>query len=138
VATPDGKNARLFYRAGLQRLDDARFLNEAARTTAAVYLGGYSVECMIKALILSRVPEAQQGQAMALFRGARAHDFGWLMGQYTERGGQAMPRELSQDYARVNTWRADMRYSPKVVKDYESAAFVASVVRIVKWADGRL
>jgi hypothetical protein len=60
------------------------------------------------------------------------------MGQYTERGGQAMPRELSQDYARVNTWRADMRYSPKVVKNYESAAFVASVVRIVKWADGRL
>jgi len=41
-----------------QRFDDALLLLEMGRTTAAVYLAGYSVECMLKALILSAVPQA--------------------------------------------------------------------------------
>ena len=76
MAIPGNRNARLFYRAAFQRLDDAQFLKDAARTTAAVYLAGYSVECIIKALILSVVPEAQHSEVLVLFRGARAHDFG--------------------------------------------------------------
>lgn len=48
---PISKNARLFYRAAKQRFDDALLLLELKRTTAAVYLAGYSIECMLKALI---------------------------------------------------------------------------------------
>jgi HEPN domain-containing protein len=57
-----------------QRFDDALLLLEMGRTTAAVYLAGYSVEYMLKALILSAVPQAQEEAILGRFRGARAHD----------------------------------------------------------------
>lgn len=50
---PRSTNARLFYRAAKERLEDAELLLSLNRTTAAVYLAGYGVECMIKSLILS-------------------------------------------------------------------------------------
>jgi hypothetical protein len=60
VAMPSSVQARRFYRAAKQRFDDALLLLAMERTTAAVYLAGYSVECMLKALILSAVPQAQE------------------------------------------------------------------------------
>ncbi len=48
MAIPSSRNALLFYRAAFQRFDDARFLLDAERRTVAVYLAGYSVECISK------------------------------------------------------------------------------------------
>ena len=64
------------------------------RTTAAVYLAGYSVECMLKALILSAVPQAQEAALLARFRGARAHDYEWLLELYAEQGGARLPASV--------------------------------------------
>lgn len=89
---PAPPNARLFYRAANQRFEDAEFLLSVGRTTAAVYLAGYSVECILKALILAVVPPAQDGNLLAMFRGARAHDYGWLLRLYAERGGAGCRR----------------------------------------------
>ena len=49
---PTSSNARLFYRAAKERFEDAELLLSLNRTTGAVYLAGYSVECIIKSLIL--------------------------------------------------------------------------------------
>ena len=84
VAMPSSVQARRFYRAAKQRFDDALLLLAMERTTAAVYLAGYSVECMLKALILSAVPQAQEAALLARFRGARAHDYEWLLELYAE------------------------------------------------------
>jgi hypothetical protein len=73
MAMPGSGPARPFYRAAKQRVDDALLLLEMERTTAVVYLAGYSVECMLKALILSAVPQAQEAELLGMFRGARAH-----------------------------------------------------------------
>jgi hypothetical protein len=54
--------ARRFDRAAIQRFDDAQFLLSGSRTNAAVYLAGYSVECMMKALILSTSAPQQESQ----------------------------------------------------------------------------
>jgi HEPN domain-containing protein len=56
MGLPHSRGARLFYRAALHRYDDAALLLEAGRTTGAVYLAGYTVECMLKALVLAGVP----------------------------------------------------------------------------------
>ena len=70
------------------------------RTTAAVYLAGYSVECMLKALILSAVPQAQEAALLARFRGARAHDYEWLLELYAERRRQTAWASVVPHFAR--------------------------------------
>ncbi len=50
MALPQPKEARLFIRRPKQRAEDAELLLKAGRTTGAVYLAGYTVECFLKAL----------------------------------------------------------------------------------------
>jgi hypothetical protein len=57
---------RRFYRVLTQRFNDVLLLLEMDRKTAAVYLAGYSIECMLKALILPAVPQAQEAVAEAM------------------------------------------------------------------------
>ena len=138
MAIPSSPNARLFYRAAKQRFEDAEFLLGVDRTTASVYLAGYSVECILKALIMAVVPRAQEAEIVAMFRGARAHDFDWLRRLYAERGGAGLPADVVPHFARVNTWSTDMRYSPGTIALRDAKAFLDSSVEILTWADGRL
>lgn len=135
---PRSGPARRFYRAAKQRFADALLLLDMGRTTAAVYLAGYSVESILKALILSAVPRSQEEEVLSKFRGARAHDYEWLMRFYRDKGGTRMPRQLILHFARVNTWSTDMRYSPGTIAMREAKAFLDSVAEIIHWADRRL
>jgi len=65
MALPRSPEARLFYQAAKQRFEDALFLL-AGRRTAAVYLAGYAVECMLKTLILSRAPDKDHDHGHAV------------------------------------------------------------------------
>jgi hypothetical protein len=138
VAMPNSAPARRFYRVAKQRFDDALLLLEMERTTAAIYLAGYSVECMLKALILSAVPQAQEAELLGLFHGARAHDYEWLLHLYVEKGGARMPPSVVPYFARVNSWSTDMRYAPGTVAAHEAKAFLDAAVEIMTWADERL
>lgn len=138
MAMPSSPNARLFYRVAKQRFEDAEFLLSVDRSTAAVYLAGYSVECILKALILASVPQAQEAEMLAMFRGVRAHDYEWLLRVYTEIGGPGFPADMIQHFARVNTWSTDMRYSPGTVALRDAKAFLDSAVKILNWGDERL
>jgi hypothetical protein len=135
---PSSAQARRFYRAAKQRFDDALLLLEMERTTAAIYLAGYSVECMLKALILSTVPQAQEAELLGMFRGARAHDYEWLLHLYVAKGGARMPPSVVPHFARVNSWSTDMRYAPGTIAAHEAKAFVDAAIEIMTWADGRL
>ena len=138
VALPSSEPARRLYRAAKQRFDDALLLLEMGRTTAAVYLAGYSVECMLKALILAAVPQAQAEEVLGLFRGARAHDYEWLLHLYAEKGGAQIPPSVVPHFARVNSWSTDMRYVPGTIALREAHAFVDAATTILTWVDGRL
>lgn len=135
---PSSKNARLFYRAAMERLDDASLLIDLNRTTAAVYLAGYSVECIIKCLIVSAVPLRREHEVLASFRGNRAHDYYWLMDLYQQYGGAAIPNQLFPHFTRVERWSTNLRYSPQTIQQRPAKAFLDSVSQIIKWADGRL
>jgi hypothetical protein len=101
VAMPSSAPARRFYQVAKQRFDDALLLLEMERTTAAIYLAGYSVEGMLKALILSAVPQAQEVELLRMLHGARAHDYEWLLHLYVEKGGARMPPSVVPHFARV-------------------------------------
>jgi len=89
MGMPREKHAKRFYRAAEQRWKDAEFLLESERTTAAVYLAGYCVERLLKALILSQAPSDEKENVLNKFRGSVAHKYDLLRFMYKElwRGG---------------------------------------------------
>lgn len=138
MALPQSLEARPFYQSAKQRFEDARFLLEAERTTGAVYLAGYCVECMLKALLLSIVPAGGRAGMLASFRGAKAHDFDWLKARYFEHGGPPFPSAVAKDFSLVDTWTTDLRYKPGTTKRGDAEAFLRAAEAIMAWADGRL
>lgn len=138
MPVPSSPNARLFYRAAMQRLEDAEFLLASERTTAAVYLAGYGVECILKSLLVSVVPRSQEDELLAMFRGARAHDFDWLRRQYRQRGGPGEPRLTAEHFIRLASWSTELRYSPRSISLRESRTFLDSAAAVTLWAEGRI
>ncbi len=110
----------------------------STRQAKAIYLAGYSVECLLKALILSAVPQAQEAELLGIFRGARAHDDEWLLHLYVDKGGARMPPSVVPHFARVNAWSTDMRYAPGTIAAHEAKVFLDAAIAIMTWADGRL
>jgi len=139
MALPKSRDARLFYQAALQRFEDARFLLEmGGRTTAAVYLAGYSVECMMKALILSITRGKTKARIIESFKGSRAHDFGWLRETYFNSGGPSFPREISHCFIIVGSWSTALRCESGMTKRKVAIEFLDAAQKIIRWAGERM
>ncbi len=75
-------------RVAYQRLDDGNALLGIDRPRAAVYLAGYAVECILKALLLTKTPASKRAEVLATFRGSVAHSIDWLRAQLARRIGK--------------------------------------------------
>lgn len=129
---------RLFHRIATQRLEDAEILFNNGRTTGAIYLGGYAVECLLKAMLLASTPARSHARLIGEFRGGRAHNYDALRQQYRRASGAPFPPEIAEAFTRVNSWGPDMRYNASVRPRSEAAAFLGSVQAIRRWSEGRL
>jgi HEPN domain-containing protein len=138
MGLPQAKEARLYYRAAKQRFDDAQLLLEWQRTTGAVYLAGYTVECVMKALLLASVAIALRRDLLKGFRGTRAHNIESLGALYRGHVAVAIPRDVTRHLSRVASWSTDLRYATGMLKAREAEEFMQSVVAITNWADGRM
>lgn len=138
MPTPTDPDARLFYRVALDRFDDAGVLLADGRTTGAVYLAGYSVECVLKALVLATVPAAHRPDVLDEFRGAKAHNFDWLRGLYAAYGGARTPPAVVRSFYVVDPWGTRLRYRPGALPADQARRFLAAARVIMTWADGRL
>ena len=138
MAIPPSKEARLYYRSAFERADDADTLHRAGRLTGAVYLAGYGIECILKALILAETPAAGRTAVLQTFRGNRGHDFNWLVDKYYALGGSECPRDIFHSFTLIGDWTTDMRYEPGKTRPLEAAQFLQAAARILTWADGRL
>jgi len=68
-----------FFKAGLQRLNAAEALYDIGGLELdALYLGGYAIECSMKAMILKNVPHSKRQQFLKHFSGQTAHDIEFL------------------------------------------------------------
>jgi hypothetical protein len=133
------QNVRLFQRVAQQRFEDAWLLyTKLDKDLSVVYLAGYGVECILKALLLSAVPRAREREILSRFRGTAGHDLDRLRQWYREEGGAAVPRDLVRDFDRVNFWSVDLQYRPGRMKRRDVQAFFASARSIMDWAEGRL
>ena len=95
MAIPGSSDARLYYRCAFQRYEEAEVLLEADYTTGAVYLAGYGIECILKALVLMSVAAGDRPETLKSFRGSKAHEYEWLRSLYLTNGGARFPREIT-------------------------------------------
>ena len=140
MGIPRDKDAKRYYLAARHRQTDAVFLLDADRTTAAVYLAGYCVECVLKALILTQVPGDKKEEVLDEFRGAGAHNFDRLRSLYHKHGGSRFPKAVVEGFViiRDQRWGPDLRYNPATTPADEAEEFLEAVKTIWAWADGRL
>lgn len=138
MGIPRFSEAKPFYRAAFQRFDDATTLLNAEHNTGAVYLAGYSVECILKALVLASIASATiRKQIQRQFRGSRGHDFEWLKLQYKTMGGPPISGAIAKDFSLVSGWVVEIRYWTGQWNPKDAVDFIAAAERILKWADRR-
>lgn len=125
--------ARDFLRVALQRLDVATEIAEILRRTLeAQYIGGYSVECSFKALILERTAAADRPEVLVrLTRGATYHRPEVLLDRLRDLGVALTP-ELARRMRRFD-WTTDLRYETGRRDTGETTALLTTARAIFEW-----
>ena len=137
MALPSDINARRYYRVAYQHYEDGALLLELSRPRAAIYLTGYAVECMLKALLLMSTPVSERPNLLATFRGAAAHNIDWLRERLIQRIGR-LPVSENRHLSLVSSWSTDLRYEPGPGDPEDAEAFLAAARSILAWANGRM
>ena len=130
-------NARRYYRVAYQRFDDGTALLEISRPRAAIYLTGYAVECILKALLLVSTPPGERAEMLATFRGSVAHNIDWLRERLIRRIGR-LPVAENRHLSLVSSWSTDLRYEPGPGDPEDAEAFLAAAQSVLAWANGRM
>src|SRR5438046_1996841 len=108
MPTPRDIDARRYYRVAYQRLEDGRLmLDRLLRSKAAVYLTGYAVECIAKALLIQVTPATKRPDVLKSFRGPRGHDLLWLRARLAERR-VSIPALIAREWAYVASWSVEL------------------------------
>ena len=103
----------------------------------AQYIGGYSVECSLKALILERTAAADQEETLKkLSSGQRMHRPDVLLGKLRDLG-VTLPLELAKRMRRFD-WTSDLRYETGRRDTGETIAFLRTAKAIYDWAEGQI
>lgn len=126
-----------FQKAALQRLTSAETLLGEKLTLDAQYLGGYTVECSLKALILEKTPAADQAEKLKVLKaGAKMHRADILLGELRDFGVE-LPLELAKRMRRFK-WTTDLRYETGRRDTGETIAFLKTAKAIYDWVEGQL
>ncbi len=137
MGMPNHADARLYYRVAYQRLEEGQLLERLGQANASIYLTGYAVECILKALLLTVTAVGKRPEAARMFRGSRGHDLLWLHEQLRVRK-VLPPCQVREDLLLVSTWSTELRYEPGPGDLSEARRFMSATKRIVDWAKGRM
>lgn len=131
-------------KASRHRLDDARALLTASRWRGAMYLAGYSVECLLKAKLMRMFgcrhlveleDELQRRGALSTRTTILTHQLHLLL-----RLTQCVDR-LRRDqktwraFLRVNTWVPAWRYTASIGNRDDAKDFLESVDKLRFWIE---
>ncbi len=131
--------SRDFQKVAGQRLTTAEALRRAKLNLDAQYLGGYTVECSLKALILELTPDANRAEVLAkITTGAKMHRSEVLLGELRDLG-VALPIDLARRIRRfAKSWTVDLRYETGRRDSGETAALLTTAKAIYDWVEGQL
>lgn len=128
-------DARRFAIVAEHRYEDAEILLNHGRTNAAIYLAGYAVECMMKAVAISNVAGKQaRAEAARELKEKFGHNLDALRKRLSDYGYH-MPPNVLDAFRRVNTWDTSQRYDPKRVPMEDAVVLLGSVQILMVWMD---
>ena len=119
-------------RAASQRLAAAEVLLRERLNLDAQYIGGYTMECALKALILYVTDPAERGECLDhLTRGASMHRPEVLLGLLHVLGVD-LPEALARRMRRFD-WTVDLRYETGHRDTGETRALLTTCRRVYNW-----
>ena len=130
--------ARDFLKVALQRLTAAEEIMETLRLTLeAQYIGGYSVECSLKALILQKTAEPDRPVVLfQLTHGATYQRAEVLLDRLRERG-VFLTVELAKRMRRFD-WTTDLRYETGRKDTGETNGLLRTARTIYEWVERQI
>ncbi len=129
---------RDFLKVALQRLTAAQEIMESLRLTLeAQYIGGYSVECSLKALILEKTLEADRPVVLdRLTHGATYHRAEVLLDRLRDRK-VALTVELAKRMRRFD-WTTGLRYEIGRKDTGETNGLLRTAKALYEWAEEQI
>ena len=133
------KTSRDFQTAAAQRLNAAEILLRADVTLDAQYLGGYTVECSLKALILERTPDPDKAEKLKkITKSALMHRSDILLGELRDLE-TVVPPDLAKRIRSVNLeWTTSLRYERGRRDTEATRVFLDTVRDIFFWVESLL
>jgi len=129
---------RDFLKIAQQRLSAAEDIaRKLLLTLEAQYIGGYSVECALKALILERTPIADRPDLLnKLTHGAKSRRPEVLLGLLRDRN-VFLPIELAKRMRRFD-WTTDLRYETGRKDTGETNGLLRTARDMYNWVEAQL
>lgn len=129
--------SRDFQHAAAQRFTAAEALHLVRLNLDAQYLGGYTVECSLKALILHLTADTDKpATLLRISSGARMHLPDVLLGELRSLGS-ALPPAIGGRVKRFR-WATDFRYETGRRDFGETVAFLKTAKLIHDWVEEQL
>ena len=130
---------RTYRLAAAQRFEAAEYLHAGKKNLEATYLAGYTVECALKALILSRTePEARPAVSARISRGRKMHEYAILIENLPRpRQGEGWPPLLLKRLRR-SIWSTDIRYDSGKFDHGETRAILNTAAEVLRWVEGEI
>lgn len=129
--------SRDFQKVAAQRLTTAETLLRAGLTLDAQYIGGYTVECSLKSLILHFTPHADKPDKLKLLTsGAKMHRPDVLLGEL-RNFGVVLPLDIAKRMRRFD-WTTDLRYETGRRDTGETIGLLKTAKAIYDWVEGQL
>ncbi len=105
-------SAKKFQKLSENRLREARALEKIHEYPGAYYLGGYVIECGLKAIIAKKF-KANAIPDHSYVRGVFTHNLTELL----NRAGLIVPKELKARWGLISKWTEQSRYDLSKSKD---------------------
>jgi hypothetical protein len=117
-----------------QWLDDSGYLRKSERYAAALYLGGFVIECLLKASLWDRRFEPQIRPLL------HSHDLSALRAANTEldRRMQADRLGVHEQFVRLSNWTVRVRYNPRRVARQDADDFMRRLKEVRGWLRTRV
>ncbi len=129
---------RDFLQVALQRLTAAEEIMEKLELTLeAQYIGGYSVECSLKALVLEKTPIVERiNMHHILTHGAASHQAEKLLGKLRHRRTH-LTDELARRMRRFD-WNTSLRYETGRKDTGETNGLLRTARVLYKWVEEQI
>jgi len=134
-------------KASIHRFDDAHALLNAARWRGAMYLAGYSIECLLKAKLMQRFrcnhlrdleEELQRRNLLTADAAVFTHQLEILLRLTGAIDRLRTNLLLWPLFNLVNRWMPAWRYNPDLANRQDAEDYVSAVEQVRRWLENNI